>query len=272
MTDPRPAYPRTPAYGEGYDHRGPAGPTARSTRRDEPAVQPRGVWLSLGLSVAVNLALLAGVLVLGWPAGNVFLLFWCENAVLGLVTLVRILTAEAPDDPGRRSRVRLTVGSSEREVSPGTRVGVAAFFCLHYGIFCAVHLVFTVVVAAAIGIDRSWAFLGLPVVLLLVRYAVELATTWFGGRGLRGNTSPRAAMMQPYPRVVVLHLAVLLAFGAGIALVVGGLPGGPSPRLTHLVDLLPDAWQHRGVLAVAVLLGVKTVVDLVTTRRALRPR
>lgn len=266
-SEPGPAYPRTPAYGEGFARASGTG----ATDPVRPVVEPRGVWLALALSVVVNLVGLAGVLLLGWPAGNVFLLFWCENVVLGLVTLVRIVTAEAPDDP-RSSRLRLTVGASEREVSPGTRVGLAAFFCVHYGIFCLVHLVFTVVVAAAIGIDRSWLYLGLPVVLLLVRYGVELATTWFGRRGLREATSPRAAMMQPYPRVVVLHLAVLLTFGAGIVLGVGGMADGPWSGVRDLLDGLPAGWQRRGVLAVAVLLVIKTVVDLATTRRALRPR
>ena len=107
-----------------------------------PSAPPRGVGLALALSVAVNVLTLVGVLALGWPAGNVFLLFWCENVVLGLVTLVRVATAA---DPG------------------STRLGSSLFFCVHYGIFCAVHLVFTWLLASALGVDLSWPYLALPV-------------------------------------------------------------------------------------------------------------
>ena len=249
--DPRPAYPRTPAYGEGVRPRDAdlgAGATDAGTG---PVVRPRGVPLALGLSVLVNLVTLVGVLALHWPAGNVFALFWCENVVLGLVTLVRVTTAE---------------------VEPQGRVGTALFFCVHYGIFCVVHLVFTGFVAAALGVDLSFLYLGLPVGLLLVRYGVELGTTWFGSDGLRLRVSPRAAMFAPYPRIAVLQVGVLVAFALVLVGFVTDMPGSSSDPFHRALALLPTWLGRPAVLAVVVLLGVKTLVDVLTTRRALRPR
>ena len=74
-------------------------------------------------------------------------------------------------------------------------------------------------------------------------------------------------MGQPYPRIIVLHLAVLGAF----ALVLSGA-GGSDPWLTTLTGVLPTGWRDDGVVAVALLLVVKTAVDVITTRRALRRR
>jgi hypothetical protein len=262
--EPRPAYPRTPAYGEGVSSRGR---DDQPDLREDPdpsaaaePVRPHGVGLSLGMAVGLNLVTLVGVLVLGWPAGNVFLLFWCENVVLGLVTLVRVVTAEAPDQ--RRRPVPGTTTPGPARATVGSRVGTGVFFCVHYGIFCAVHLVFTYLVAGAIGLEITWLLLGLPVVLILVRYGVELATTWFGSAGLRARTSPGQAMGSPYPRIAVLHLAVLLTFFVGLAGLGTGLLGSPG---------LPG-WARGGVLPVALLLALKTAFDLATTRRALRPR
>lgn len=133
-----------------------------------------------------------------------------------------------------------------------------------------VHLVFTGFVAFAVGVQPTFALLGLPVVLLVLRYAVETATTWFGPEGRRRTVSPSRAMGQPYPRIVVLHLAVLGAF----ALVLGGAggAGGEPGWLGTLTGLLPPAWREDGVVAVALLLAVKTVVDVATTRWTLRRR
>ncbi|SDT08798.1 hypothetical protein SAMN04488543_3002 [Friedmanniella luteola] len=216
--------------------------------------------LALALTVGWNLVALLGVLRFGWPAGNVLVLFWVENAVLGVVTLVKVLTAQGVSD------AEITINGRPREGTPGL---FALFFCFHYGLFCLVHLGFTGVVAWRVGLEPSFWLLGLPVVLLVLRYAVETATSWFGTGGQRRTLSSARAMVQPYPRVVVLHLAVLGAF----ALVVRGVdPAGPPSWVEAPADLLPLGWRTEGVAAVALLLVVKTVVDVITTRWTLRRR
>lgn len=119
-----------------------------------------GVWLSVAAGVVFNFVILLGVLVFGWPPGNVFALFWIENAALGLVTLVKVASARGPSAKG------ITVNSRER---PGSPMLFALFFTFHYGIFCVVHGVFTGIIAWKIGFEASLALLGLPVVLLLIR-------------------------------------------------------------------------------------------------------
>ncbi|GAA1829395.1 DUF6498-containing protein [Microlunatus capsulatus] len=262
-----PTYPPTPAYGEGagtprrgnpfQGGRPLAGP---GPGPGAPGAPRSGVALALALSVAWNLVALLGVLLLGWPAGNVLLLFWAENAVLGVATLVKVVTAQGT------SNARITVNGRPREGSPAL---FGLFFTFHYGLFCLVHLVFTGFVAFAIGFEPTFLLLGLPVVLLVLRYAVETATTWFGDDGQRRTTSPSTAMAQPYPRIIVLQVAVLGAF----ALVLSGFRGEAPPAwLGTLTGWLPPAWRTDGVVAVALLLVVKTAVDVVTTRRALRRR
>ena len=259
-----PTYPPTPAYGEGAATpvRGnpfQGGRPLVGPDDADPTPRRSGVALAVALAVAWNLVALLGVLLLGWPAGNVLLLFWVENAVLGVVTLVKVVTAQGT------SGARITVNGRPRASSPAL---LGLFFTFHYGLFCVVHLVFTGFVAFAVGYQPTFALLGLPVVLLVVRYAVETATTWFGTDGQRRTLSPSTAMGQPYPRIVVLHLAVLGAF----ALVLSGAGGTGTGWLATLTAPLPAAWRDDGVAAVALLLVVKTGVDLVTTRRALRRR
>lgn len=264
---PTPRYPPMPGYGAGTSVNRGHGPTQAlrpPDRGTEPG--PSGIWLSIGLSVVVNLVTLVGVLGFGWPPGNVFLLFWCENAILGAVTLVKVATAQAP----ARNGVRINGGRPQH--SAGL---LAAFFVFHYGLFCVVHLVFTLIVALQIGIYLGWWYLGLPVVLIGIRYTVELVTTWFGSPGLRRSTAPDRAMMQPYPRIIVLHLAVLVAFGLVVTGSSGGSFGGIdltaiADQLRPVLDWLPPAWRNPGVLVVVVLLLLKTAADVITTRRALR--
>ena len=212
-------------------------------------------WLLTGFAVALNAFTLLGVLVWGWPPGNVYLLFWLENAVLGVATIPRIVSA-------RRSGPQATINN--RPASPGA---LAAFFVLHYGIFCLVHAGFTGVVAYGAGVRLSFAYLGLPALLILVRYAVETAFGWFGPGGQRWVVSPSQAATQPYPRIVVLHLAVLVAFGLSVARVTHGSRDDWYRYVEYIVTLLPPQLASPGVFAVVILLLIKSVVDVITTRR-----
>ena len=264
------SYPATPAYGQlppgSPAPRVPAGsgsPSAAAAGQTA-AAPTSGARLALGLSLVWNALTLLGVLAFGWPPGNVFLLFWAENAVLGVCTLVKVATAQGAVP----STIQVTGVAASR-----TPAVIATFFAVHYGIFCAVHLVFTGIVAASVGVRPTFLLLGFPVVLLVVRYTVETMTTWFGPEGQRRTIAAAVAMFQPYPRIVVLHLAVLIAFG----LTVGRRVGAPElgvwgERLAPLLAVLPAGWRTPGVAAVLLLVLLKTGVDVVTTRRAFRPR
>ncbi|QLQ16743.1 MAG: hypothetical protein HZY73_15015 [Micropruina sp.] len=124
--------------------------------KTEPAVRGDR-WQAVAWALFGNLVILAGALWFGWPAGNLYLLFWVENVILGVVTLTKLLTLRSAQ-PAR-----------------------AGFFVAHYGLFCFVHLVFILVVAFANGLALTFWALGLPVILLVVRYGADLWTGWFAG-------------------------------------------------------------------------------------------
>lgn len=212
------------------------------------------------LAVALNAVTVLGVIALGWPAGNVFVLFWVENAVIGAWNVVRIVTARG-DGRGERP-IRMTVNGRPTAPKP---VPLALFFCFHYGLFCLVHAVFTGFVAYSLGVQASFLFLGLPIVLVMIRYTVEVVTVWFGA-GQRDVVSPARAMGQPYPRIIVLHLAVLLAFGVTLSqLGASAVPDLLRPTVTAM-----GARAGRDVWLVLLLVGLKTVADVWTTVRATR--
>lgn len=267
-----PPYPSVPSYdapqpGAPKSARIPPASTRPASTPPRPARS--GSRLSVAAGVALNLVTLVGVLGLGWPPGNAFLLFWIENAVLGLFTVASVVTARgAAADSGGTVVRGLPAGASSALY--------ALFFTFHYGIFCLVHLSFTLIVAGAIGIRPSFLLLGLPVALMVIRYSVEVATTWFGADGLRAQTSPARAMMQPYPRIAVLHVSVMIGFAVVMFGVMPGMsvpPASPG-ALAHVLQILraalPEQWRSPGVLLVLVLILLKTVVDVATTRRATR--
>ena len=213
--------------------------------------------LDIGWVLATNLFVLAGVIVWDWPAGTVFLVFWIENAVLGVTTAVRIATAEGAVDgqPGPDSILRFPAWG---------RVG---FFLVHYGIFSFVHLVFVTILAIGAGVECSFWALGMPALLIALRYVVDLVRDWFLG-GRRRQVNAEQAFWSPYPRLIVLHVATLLGFFIAFPFG-GGLPRAPWSAAVDGVRAWLASFGYSlstGTLLVALLMILKTVADLAMIR------
>ena len=189
--------------------------------------------------VAANLFPIASVLLFGWDAGILLLLYWGENLVTGAFTVIKLaMTCLA------RGRLGAVMGAV-----------MVPFFILHYGLFCFVHGVFVVVIG---GMGGEGRLVGAPSAFALFDLVSELVKSepGFGWSlaaiaGLHGysfivdwllpgrfrKVEPTAQMAEPYGRIVVLHLTLI--FGA-----------------------VPVALMGSPVWALVVLAALKTALDL----------
>jgi hypothetical protein len=201
--------------------------------------------------VLANLVPLAGVLLFGWDAFALLLLYWLENLVVGGFTLLRMLRAG-----GLKA------------------LGMSAFFVFHYGFFCAIHGSLVVAVSS-IGADTdpgSQLFADDAPLPLMPFVMLHKLLQWIGGEmpellflpllafvashglsfiehQLRGGEddgrTAQQIMGDPYQRIVILHVAIIA--GAGVIVSLGG--GSAAPMLVMLVagKTLLDLAQHRRV-------------------------
>ena len=167
--------------------------------------------------ILANLVPLYGVVVLGWEAFPLMLLFWLENVIIGVLNAARMLSVD-PHDASQWA----------------AKLVMVPFFCVHYGMFTAVHGVF---VLSFFGTDAFGRVEGLDVLAVAERavHGLELefavlalaASHLFSffwnylHRGEFRRATVPALMMQPYGRVVVLHLAII---GGGFAATALGSP------------------------------------------------
>lgn len=210
------------------------------------SARPGDVRLTGSLLVATNLLPLAGVLFGGWQVFAVILLYWLENLVLGALQLVRILLVPVPSDA---PAILTALG----------KLFLAAFFTVHFGMFCFVHGAFVFGLFAPEPL-RGRA-LPLPAPAELARQVNELGLTWplaglaashvisfvrhFLAGGERVREEAQRALFGVYPRVVALHVAILV--GAGFVLFLSSA----TPALVVLIlgktaiDLAAHRRQHR---------------------------
>jgi len=155
--------------------------------------------------VLVNLVPLVGVLAWNWEVFPLLLLFWLENVIIGVFNALKMLLA-APDEG----------------LAWGVKLFVIPLFCVHYGLFTLVHGVFVLGFFGG-GFRQGAPFPDLavfwqramewklewPILGLALSHAVSFAWNYLGeGEYRRARVS--TLMQQPYGRVVVLHLTLLL--------------------------------------------------------------
>ena len=189
-----------------------------------------------GLLIA-NAVPVVGVFAFGWDALDLLLLYWLEAAVVGVFTVLKVLLAMGdPTDTGLGA-----LFGFDRYTGPGAgtsnvRFGAVALFCLQYGPLWVVH-------GAALFLLPWFAFepLGweplavLPALLpavgaMVLSHGLSFGLGFIAG-GAWERTAPVAQVFAVFPRLLVLHYAVLIG-GFGVAIL-----GSPLFALLVLVVL-----------------------------------
>jgi len=158
---------------------------------------------SLILLVAANLLPLAGVLLWDWDVFFLLLLFWCENVIIGLFGIARLVVAANNDT--------LKEG-----------LFLPLFFLVHYGGFMFGHFMVlfgmysNYVEELGNNAQREDYYrLVLENLNWLAIVAMFISHGWsfienYMGRSEHERLSPMQAMGLPYKRMVITHVALIL--------------------------------------------------------------
>ncbi|WP_251357838.1 DUF6498-containing protein [Kangiella sp. TOML190] len=167
-------------------------------------------WWQLLLLLLMNLIPLLGVVLMDWDIFTVIFLFWLENGIIGAFNIIKLMMCKG---------------------SIGRKLPMALFFVIHYGFFTSAHGILL------LGLFQI-PFLGDPWLvwpwamdwLIETTPAVKLAVIAMIGYWLfdciqfalteKSIKDPDKQMMEPYSRIVIAHLVLLL--GAFVAIKFGG--------------------------------------------------
>lgn len=190
--------------------------------------------VSLALLVAANLLPLAGVLLWDWDVFALLLLFWCENVIIGLFGIARMVVA-----------------ASSENTFEGLFLPV--FFLVHYGGFMFGHFMVLLFMYANSFADGdtvagpadyyrivienlSWVAL----IALFVSHGWSFVENFMGNREY-DRITPGQAMALPYRRMMITHVALIVG---GFFLIETGQPLGGLVLLI-LMKIALDLVFHR---------------------------
>ncbi len=206
--------------------------------------------------IAANAIPIWGVLFLKWDAFAILLLYWAENFIVGFYSILKIAFVRAP-----------------RPVEHLRKLFFIPFFVLHYGGFMAGHgffLLFFFRKTSAQMLHRmshtSWpcfleviqellcvtrqAYATLPpgakpvLVGLVLSHAVSFLYNYLLKREYDVG-DPRTLMFEPYIRVIVMHVAIIL--GGFIAMALGSPVGLVAALVVvkTVIDVKMHLYSHR---------------------------
>jgi hypothetical protein len=223
--------------------------------------------VAVALLVVANLIPLAGVLWFGWDLILILALYWAENGIVGVINVLKILTAQGTGTANAPFS-RLTVNG--RPAANMNRGGTVGFFIVHYGLFWVSHGLFVFAFLPAMAGAQFYGPDGVPFgeplevppgmpnLAILIPGVIGLAIShgvsfWenYLGRGEYRNISPAQLMTQPYGRLVVMHVTIVM--GAFVSAFIG-TPLGSLLVLVVLktaMDLYFHLRQHRSGAAPA---------------------
>ena len=176
--------------------------------------------------IITNLIPIYGVLFMGWQVFPVIFLYWIENVIIGISNVLKMLLS-SPGSPGQWV----------------AKFFMIPFFCVHYGMFTLVHGIFILVffggymksgsrmpcisdLLKLIGSLQIWG----AVLALMLSHTVSFITNYIGN-GEYKQASLSDLMAQPYGRVIILHLTIMIGGFLMMAL------GSPVVGLVFLIVL-----------------------------------
>jgi hypothetical protein len=174
--------------------------------------------LQIILTLLFNLVPASSVVVFGWSAFTLLLLYWLENVIVGVINAVKIAIAGLS---GGKENARATIG-------------MIPFFIFHYGIFCVIHglLIWELFGDASAATVPEDGLFSLPF-LVMTRLKTDTFFFWNAialaifqiltfliywlANGSWKTADPCSQTFAPYGRVVVVHVTIILA-GVPVAL------------------------------------------------------
>lgn len=227
--------------------------------------------------IAANALPLFGVLFLGWDTFSIVALYWSENVIIGAINVLKMITCN-PDpnaidwskfdksDPLELVELKSKLTGATGTVqlaNQGMKLFLIPFFIFHYGLFCLVHGVFVFALFGheAFGFGPfgplgnirevfSEQHLWWCVIALAGSHLWSFFVNYLG-RGEYRRTAVPLLMAQPYARIVVLHVAILLgafaslAFGSNIGILMILIVGKTALDLSlHLRERMKNSLTH----------------------------
>lgn len=200
---------------------------------------------SIAALVAANVVPALGVVYLGWELFPLVFVYWLENGVIGLFTVLKMLTTCTSLSPSVSNASSWWYESGRYRFNRSILI-LVLFFLVHYGGFLVGHGVFVMHMFGSKGSSLMQTYhiivangLQYTILALVLSHGFSFVHNYIG-KGEYRNVSTPDMMFVPYRRVVVLHMFILLG---GFVMMAAGV-SRTGLLLLVIVKVVADVFGH----------------------------
>ncbi len=154
-----------------------------------------------------NFSIILFVLFFKATTMEILLIYWMESAIIGFYNVLKMAIAGWSSD------------SKENSINIVMKLFLIPFFIVHYGGFMVGHFIFIMVITSINTTGQPSSVLGnllatlwiiaIPVLILLISHGYSFVYNFLLNKEYK-NANLQQLKGQPYSRVVVMHLVIIL--------------------------------------------------------------
>ncbi|MBN2067583.1 MAG: hypothetical protein JW744_03900 [Candidatus Diapherotrites archaeon] len=209
--------------------------------------------------LASNILTIIFALALNWSVMTLLWGYWLQSVIIGIFTVPKILMAQMPKVEWNVSKSFKASNVSEF----ATKIFMAGFFCLHYGIFHFSYFMFLAFFSFSGFFGRAvtqpdWIGVSLIGVIFFANHLYSLFSNYLND-GKRITNTIDQVFMGPYTRIIPMHLTIMAAgFLTPLAMFFGAVTGSSFVQLLFekaiivfflglktFLDLMGHGWLHK---------------------------
>jgi hypothetical protein len=167
--------------------------------------------------VAVNLVTIVFAVIGNWDLATVIFLYWAQSVIIGVFACLSILitdTSAIADGILEKTPVSVSPAPARKVLAFTFKLFLAGFFAVHYGTFHAVYFFF--IAGSGIFGPVSYSDPGITLSCGLFFAIHAWSFLFHRKRGTEGAREMMTQFMEPYARIIPMHLTII--FGSFIIL------------------------------------------------------
>lgn len=208
-----------------------------------------------------------GILAMGWDWREMIIFYWLSNITIGVGAVIDVIRSPA--------QAVIQVPSSKASLTSFAKLYSVLFFCVHYGMFTAIHGLFVFLFAYGKFETPQISEPDIPIASLLISWAALFVVTLIIKFTSAPPDQPVPALMAgPYKRIFALHLTII---AGAFVIQLTNLPNVAALLLVTLNALFEFIWAYQTQhitpkqLAVITVNGIPVGVDEVQASRTQKP-
>ncbi len=176
--------------------------------------------------IFTNLVTIALAVLENWDLATVLFIYWAQSVIIGIFTVVTLLSADTTTLAGEFGKAQAEAGGSPvvgKGFARFYKILLAGFFAVHYGLFHWGYYSFIVEGGIFGPVDFTAVGIWISCALFFANHCYSYLYHRTGEQ--KGGEFVTRAFFEPYNRIIPMHLTIIFGSIIVLALEFLGIPG-----------------------------------------------